>query len=397
MRSVTTCAAVVLTAISGASSVAAAEVAVSNAAELRAALSDATAGTTILMAPGTYAGGISARGLKGEAGRPIVLRAADAKTPPTIEGGASGMQLSDVSDLELHDLIITGATGNGINIDDGGSAESPSQQIVLKNIVVRDIGPDGNRDGIKLSGVDDFRVSGCTIERWGVRGSGIDMVGCHGGVIENCVFRHVDGKGDNGVQTKGGSRDIVVRRCRFEDAGQRGVNIGGSTGLAYFRPRPEGFEAKDITVEDCTFLGSMTPIAFVGVDGATVRHNTIYRPRRWGFRVLQENAAPGFIHIGCRNGRFTDNLIAFRSDEMTVPVNVGAGTDIDTFTIARNAWYCLDMPTRSRPQLPVAETDGIYGIDPGFRNAEEGDLQTDPNNPALLAGVRRSSETDDSQ
>ena len=41
-----------------------------------------------------------------------------------------------------------------------------------------------------------------------------------------------------------------------------GVNIGGSTGRAYFRPRPEGFEAKDITVEDCTFVGSGA--AFVG-------------------------------------------------------------------------------------------------------------------------------------
>ena len=37
----------------------------------------------------------------------------------------------------------------------------------------------------------------------------------------------------------------------------------------------------------------MTPVAFVGVDGATVRHNTIYRPRRWGLRILQENRAAG--------------------------------------------------------------------------------------------------------
>src|SRR5690606_34350733 len=130
----------------------------------------------------------------------------------------------------------------------------------------------------------------------------------------------------NGVQTKGGSRDIVVRRCRFEHAGQRAVNIGGSTGRAFFRPRPEGFEAMNIRVEDCTFVGSLTPVAFVGADGATVEHNTIYRPRRWGFRVLQETHDPDFMP--CRNGRIIDNVIAFRSDEMTVPVNVGPGTAI---------------------------------------------------------------------
>ena len=37
-----------------------------------------------------------------------------------------------------------------------------------------------------------------------------------------CTFR--DG-GDNAVQTKGGSADILVEKSRFENAGQRGVNI----------------------------------------------------------------------------------------------------------------------------------------------------------------------------
>ena len=177
---------------------------------------------------------------------------------------------------------MSGATGNGINIDDGGSPDTPAHHVVLRGLVVRDIGPTGNRDGIKLSGVDDFRVEGCTVERWGDRGSGIDMVGCHRGEVVGCTFRHGDRQGDNGVQAKGGSGEIMIRRCRFEHAGQRAVNLGGSTGLAYFRPRPQGYEAKDITVEDCTFVGSMAPVAFVGVDGAAVRHNTIYRPRAVG-------------------------------------------------------------------------------------------------------------------
>ena len=130
----------------------------------------------------------------------------------------------------------------------------------------------------------------------------------------------------------------------------------------------------------------MTPVAFVGVDGATVRHNTIYRPRRWGLRILQETRQPGFVP--CRNGRFTDNLIAFRSDEMAVPVNVGPGTAPETFTLARNAWYCLDAPERSRPRLPIAEADGVYGVDPRFRDAEGGDLRLRPDGPASRAGAR---------
>lgn len=364
----------------------AATVTVADTEQLRRALAEAGPGTTVRIAPGTYRGGVSARGLRGEAGRPIVLTAADPERPPVFEGGDSGLHLSDPAYVELHDLIVAGVRGNGLNIDDGGSYDSPAHHVRLRGLVVRDIGPQGNRDGIKLSGVDDFRVEGCTVERWGSGGSGIDMVGCHRGTITGCTFRHGNSVGDSGVQAKGGSTDILIVRCRFEHAGQRAVNLGGSTGMAYFRPRPLSYEARDITVEDCTFTGSMTPVAFVGVDGAVVRYNTIYRPKRWGLRILQETRQPGFVPS--RNGHFTDNLIAFRSDEMAVPINVGDGTAPETFTLARNAWYCLDAPQRSRPKLPIPEADGVYGVDPHFRDAGRGDLGLQPGSPVGRAGAR---------
>jgi hypothetical protein len=251
------------------------------------------------------------------------------------------------------------------------------------------VGPGGNRDGFKLSGVDDFEVEDCTFERWGTGGSGIDMVGCHRGKIVGCTFRFQDQLEANGVQTKGGSRDIAIQRCRFEHAGGRAVNIGGSTGLPYFRPEAPGYEAKAITVEDCTFIGSQTPIAFVGVDGAVVRRNTIYRPTRWGLRILQETREPGFV--ASRGGQFTDNIIAFRSGEMVQPVNIGSGTAPETFVMARNAWYCLDDPARSRPKLPIPETDGVYGTDPQFQDVEKGDLRLRPGSPVGSFGTRADS------
>ena len=81
--------------------------------------------------------------------------------------------------------------------------------------------------------------------------------------------------GGNGVQTKGGSRNVIIRRNRFESAGARGVNVGGSTGLEFFRPAltagAEHWEAKEIRVEGNTFLGCTAPVAFVGADAAVVR------------------------------------------------------------------------------------------------------------------------------
>ncbi|CAN5910216.1 hypothetical protein BH23PLA1_BH23PLA1_12560 [soil metagenome] len=359
---------------------------VSSSEELRRALAEAGPGTTIQLRPGTYRGGVHASGLAGAPGRPIVIEAAEPDQPPVFEGGGNSIHLSSPSHVELRGLVLTGATGNGLNIDDGGSFDTPAQHIVLKDLVVQDVGPQGNRDGIHLSGVVDFRVEGCTVERWGRGGSAIDMVGCHQGEIVFSTFRHEeDASNANGVQAKGGSTAIVVKHCRFEHAGGRALNVGGSNGMAYFRPEPKGFEAKDITVEDCTIIGSLAPVAFIGVDGAVVQHNTIYRPRRWALRILQETHRPDFVPS--RNGQFTDNIIAFRFDEMVLPINVGGGTAPETFTLERNVWYCLDDPARSRPRLPIPEEEGVYGVDPQFLDAERGDLRLRPGNPVAPAGA----------
>lgn len=368
-------------------------VTVSNAAAFRAAVAAAQPGTRILLAPGIYPGGFFFANLRGETNLPIVLAAADPQNPPVIRGGANGIQLSDPAWVELHHLTFTGATGNGLNIDDGGSFDTPAHHLRLRGLQITDVGPQGNHDAIKLSGVVDFRVEGCTLERWGTGGSAIDMVGCHRGVIESNLFRHTPAAasgGANGVQTKGGSRDVVIRRNRFEDAGARSVNLGGSTGLEFFRPPlPPGgeyWEAKDIRVEGNTFRGSTAPVAFVGVDGAVVRFNTIYRPERWAIRILQENTAAGFLP--CRNGQFTDNIVAFHSNQWASGgVNIGPNTAPATFQFARNWWYCLDDPARSRPTLPVTESAGVYGQSPQFRDPANGDFRLQPNSPARGFGA----------
>ncbi|HVJ69603.1 MAG TPA: right-handed parallel beta-helix repeat-containing protein, partial [Caulifigura sp.] len=203
-----------------------AEMRVSNRAEFSQALRDARAGDHILVAAGIYAGGLSHTGLVGTKDQPIVIAAADPAQPPVIKGGGGGLHLSSPAHVVLRDLVIRDATGNGLNIDDGGSAGS-AHDVVLQRLVVENIGPEGNRDGIKVSGLDRFRVEKCAVSRWGSGGSAIDMVGCHNGVITDCRFFDVTSDGANGVQAKGGSHDIVIRRNRFENAGGRGVNAGG--------------------------------------------------------------------------------------------------------------------------------------------------------------------------
>ncbi len=244
--------------------------------------------------------------------------------------------------------------------------ETPASGVVLRNLVVRDVGPSGNRDGIKLSGVDRFLIADCTIERWGDTGSAIDMVGCHDGVIAGTRFRHERDDGDgNGIQAKGGTARVTVRACRFEHALARAVQCGGATGMAYFRPQPPGpAEGSDLLVEDCVIDGSQAAVAFVNAERRIVRRNVIYRPRGWVMRILQKTVGDGFVH--CRDKEFSDNVVIWHADELDATVNISANTAPESFRFARNQWWCADRPERSAPTLPAVETDGVIGGDPGI-------------------------------
>lgn len=358
-------------AMAGAAVAPAAEVRVGTADEFRTAVAAATPGTRVILAGGNYGNGFRFAGLRGEPGRPIVIAAADPANPPIFEGGSVALHLSAPAHVELAGLVFRRHSGNGINIDDvgGNRPEGGAHHVILRGLRITDIGANGNHDGIKISGVSDFQILDCTIERWGTRGgSAIDAVGCHRGLIAGNTLRHDDAPGCTGVQCKGGSSDIAIRRNRFESAGGRGVNIGGSTGLPFFRPplaagATENAEARNIRVEGNTFVGGMAPVAFAGADGGVVRFNTIERPGKWALRIVQENRSPAFVPS--RGGEFSDNLIIFESTKWGEGgVNIGPGTAPETFRFARNWWYCVDQPERSRPKLPAEETDGVYGRDP---------------------------------
>lgn len=59
------------------------------------ALEQAKPGTTILIASGTYQGGLHFNGHQGQEGKPIILAAADKDNPPVFQGRNSCFHLTD--------------------------------------------------------------------------------------------------------------------------------------------------------------------------------------------------------------------------------------------------------------------------------------------------------------
>lgn len=325
-------------------------------AQLTASLKSLQSGDVLKIGPGTYPGGHTVSGLEN-----LTVEALDPTSPPVFQGHTNGWQFSRCPGLTLRHLKVTGQTGNGINLDDGGQRTQPVKGITLDHVHVSDIGPKGNHDGVKCSGLIGATLRDCTITGWG--GQGIDFVGCHQTLVTGCRLEGKPGfTASAGIQIKGGCSQITVENCRFINAGERPLNIGGSTGLPYFRPPGALHEAKDIIVRGNIIEGSPCSAAFVGVDGAEFTGNTLLFPEKWIFRILQETKEPGFSP--CRNARITGNAIVFRRAQVQIEINTSPGTSPETFRFEGNRWFAEDRPTASKPRLPSNEINGTYGVDP---------------------------------
>jgi hypothetical protein len=299
------------------------------------------------------------------------------------------MHLSEVAYVVVHDLEVRNSANNGINADDGGkyADDQATHHVVFRDLYVHDIGAGGNQDCLKLSGLRDYWVLDSRFARCGGGGSGsaVDHVGCHHGMIARNVFEELSG---NAVQNKGGSSDIDIRWNHLDGAGERGVNLGGSTGYTYFRPplsaTAENAEAIDIRVVGNVIEGGVAALAYVGCDGCVVAHNTIVDPTNWLFRILQETVSDGtYDFAACRDGQFVNNIVYFDRSDLSTYVNIGPNVDDGSFVFANNVWYAHDDASGSTPTLPTTETDGVYASDPDFTDA---DFRIGSTSPAAGAG-----------
>src|SRR5687768_5957689 len=111
---------------------------------LRAAMCEAKPGSRIRIAPGNYTGGLYVERLTGTERQPIVIEAHDPARPPVILGGTVGFHLPDAAHVTLCGLVFRGQSGNGVNIDDSGSYDTPAHHVSIEHVVFDAIGPKGN-------------------------------------------------------------------------------------------------------------------------------------------------------------------------------------------------------------------------------------------------------------
>ena len=326
---------------------------VNDPAELTAALAKLSDGDVVKIAPGEYGGGHTVRGIAD-----LTIQSSDSRDRPHFSGGKEAWHFSRCHGLTLRNLRCSGQSENGINIDDGGEVDSPVVGVRVENVLVRDVGPIGNFDAIKCSGLDDLKIRDCQISGWG--GQAIDLVGCHKVLITGCTITGKRGFSQHtGPQFKGGCEDVTIEKCVFKGAGERPIQAGGSTGMDFFRPPGVKYEAHRIIIRDNFIWGGVCACAFTGVDGAVFESNIVLFPEKWIFRFLQENKEPGFR--SCGNVKVSGNVFLFRRAKVRDEINLGPGIQPETLSFEGNGWHAVDRWKDSKPNLPVEEKGGRYG------------------------------------
>ncbi len=350
---------------------------------LEAAENFISPGDTLLLQPQLFQDGSQfLEDVNGTASFPVVIKA-QVEHQSIFRVGTEAIHLTNCSFLEIVGIVVEQQTGNGINIDDGGDYNTPSKHITIRNCIFRDMASNGNNDLLKISGVDSFLIEQNQFLNGGDGGSGVDFVGCHWGTVQDCVF---DDPGTTGIQNKGGTQFIRMQRNIFKNISQRALNLGGSTGLQFFRPPlpdliVDAFEAADLEVFSNVFIGNWAPIAYVGSVRVKVYNNTFYQPLNWVIRVLQENTTSGFLP--CSDNEFRNNTVYLPND--LTEVNIGPNTAPETFIFSNNLWFNASDNNWS-PNLPVTDVDQVIA-DPLFEDSMGENFKIPFNSPAVGAGI----------
>ena len=256
-------------------------------------------GAVIKIALRTSHGGNYFAGFRGASDAPIVIEAADAEKPRSFRRKKGATRLT--SHAGMCPCDSSKCPGGWIFYqwhqwaDEGSLKPQLSAGLRFEKLVIENTGPKGNHDALKLSVQNCIVVTHCVFRGWGGSGNRYGRlsrwrdhrkVSLSGGAPE-CSQ-------SNGVQMKGGlvedQGDEVGTSSTMLANGQS-ISAAAPV-LPHFRPLDANWEASGIEIAGNGFIGSLAPIAWVGIDGGYVHHNTIYLPEKWFARILQENTDP---------------------------------------------------------------------------------------------------------
>lgn len=330
-------------------------------------------GDVLILMPGRHRAA-NFSNLRGTAEKPIVIRAVDPKDPPIIEAGRYGLQFHRSQYVVLEDMVVTGATINGVLVDDAPRSTDGKRHdanLTFRRVTVLKTGPEGQRDAFCFSGVSGVHLDSCRVEGWG--GSAVSMAACADVDIVQSSFIGMEHFTQlTGIWLRSGCESVTITRCKFERAGQIAVLVGPTTDPADFHPSLTGnvptgsiYEARGLAVDRCLFLYCGQTFSLAHANDWEADHNTIVRPHGLVLGLELREMDLTFARGG--KGSFAFNLIVWQSGDISRLSVADDTVGMRNIAIGRNLWWCNEPPDQREKlgQLPGrAQREQIMHIDP---------------------------------
>lgn len=325
-------------------------------------------GDEIVLMPGEHLG-FRLKDVKGTREQPIVIRGLDARQPGPIRAQKNfyGIHLVDCEFVEVRNVIVFGAQYVGIFVDSSSTEKLHNANITIDNAMVVQTGRAlrGDRDGIRVHGIENVTIRDCRIEGW--TDAAIDVVASKAVTIERCTVRHREGFDSlAGIVIRAGSTDVTVSHCLLESAGNIVVAAGRPSPDADFRPRiasdaPSGtlLEATNVTVRNCVYNRGYASLSLVHAKDVRFMKNTISNPRLHIILARRETKDPRFAPSS--EITFGGNLMEWIPSDLQSIANVDESLDPSTFRMETNLW--------ASPELPGALK--ALGVVPGWDHAPQ--------------------------
>jgi hypothetical protein len=343
--------------------------------------SKARPGDEIILLPGRHRGATFDR-LAGTPEAPITIRGASVQKPAIIAAQLDGIRVKQGAHLIIKDLQITGGSASGIWISGAqpGSPPERSRNILINNVAISKIGPRGQRHGVFLSALNDVRILGLRVEGWG--GSAIEITACNDVSITTSTFRGLEDHTQFcGVRARAGAERISITDCRFDNAGDFVICMGGKSSPDDFVPpvAPEAPtasipEVANMQVDRCKIIGGMCPLALIHAEHCALRASTIVRPHRCVIAVLNESPDVR-VKPSARN-TFGYNLTVWQSGDLTRLAEIADGAN-DAVALEDNLWWSNETPEDRAKLGPLPGKDPlrqVFDVDPklneGFKPSE---------------------------
>lgn len=309
-------------------------------------------GDEIILLPGEHQPGLLDH-LHGTSDEPITIRGIDPKRPPVIKAERYGIRLRNATHVNIQNVVIQEAKVSGLHVTSESAAKrtpvvEKCQSISIRDVVIRRTGREGVRHGLWLVDLEDVEIENVTIDGWS--GAGMEIHGCRRVHINDCQLTGRDEFSEHfGLRLRGGTNQVWVKDCAFEDAGEIVLAIGWRTGVEDFYPplepsptervleRNKRFEVDQVQVRQCVVQGGTCAAAFKHAGTVQFRSNTIHRPRLTVFAFDAPHDDPRLadnkkVIIG-------SNLIVWQPGDVQHLAMFGASAKPDGIRLERNLWW----------------------------------------------------------